>query len=64
MTWAGDTFTADDGTRFTIQSERVRGESRFYTALGSWRLLLSVDGSYNKRTIKRRIERAAREGVW
>lgn len=71
--WNGDTYMAHDGRQFAIFSELVRGEPRFYwvgerVADGTgergegpgstnWRRSHLPDGSYDKRTMRRRVER-------
>lgn len=63
-TWHRDSLTAPDGTVYTIDSEHVRGEPRFYYGL-RWHVNRWVvpreqgfpDGSYRKSTLKGRLER-------
>lgn len=64
MTWEWtdrDGIVTEDGTRISLFSEHIRGEPRFYWAeyqnagQDRWRSI-GGDGSYDKRTIKRRME--------
>lgn len=58
------TDQTNDG-RFYIQSELVRGESRFYWLVCRDEICqtiykrLDLDGSYDKRTVKRQAQRIA-----
>lgn len=70
MSWSElDTLTAEDGRQFQIHSEHVRGEGRWYWAVEVGRTAgdsphsphLPFDGAYDKRTVKRRVERYVRE---
>jgi hypothetical protein len=64
-----DSITTTDGTLFMLDSEHVRGEPRWYFVsrrLPNERESQSVwdggpDGSVDKRTVLRRMRRAARE---
>jgi hypothetical protein len=64
----GEVFKADDGRRFVIFSELVRGEGRFYWVLedvsgDEWPSFVAVpfDGAHDKRTVRRRVHRHVRE---
>lgn len=71
--WVNDfTYTASDGREFVVNTEHVRGEGTYHWAMewvppdagrsyGIWRSIPSLDGSSRKQTVKRRIERYARE---
>lgn len=58
---------AIDGTQFDIQSEQVRGEPRFYCIMRRANDLDTFtsdgvyDGSYDRRTIERRLLRRVEE---
>lgn len=76
-TWNDDTFTALDGRSFSINSEHARGEDRYYWAMervaegtgnfddgsigaSNWNKIHKAAG-FDKRTVKRRVERYVRE---